>query len=345
MPDRPVDSALDSALGGDLRPVLELASLAPSVHNTQPWRFIWDGTSLHVFEDPSRGLRVLDPSGRERLLSCGAAVLHARLGLTELGHAAGTALLPDPARPELLAVITVEGRTTATEDEHALALAIPRRTTDRDPYEDRPVPAEVLAALVRAAEVEDCWLRIVGPDGSDDAVELQVLLSQADEGQRHDPGYLEELAAWRRTSDEGVPVSALPTVPPDRRASTWVVRDFDAALPGHTAARPSAAEPPPAEHPTVVVLGSEGDTREDWLRAGQALARVLLTATVAGVATQPLTQVLEVPVLRARMRHALGVVGHPQMLLRIGYGHAGPTTHRRPAEQSTTLESPPSPAP
>ncbi len=90
----------------------------------------------------------------------------------------------------------------------------------------------------------------------------------------------------------------------------------------------------------MLVIGTAGDTRADWLMAGQALARVLLEGTLAGVAAQPLTQVLEVPVLRARMRHALGVIGHPQMLLRVGYGSAGPGSRRRPVEEVVSFVGP-----
>jgi hypothetical protein len=96
-----------NALDGDLVVVVELASLAPSVHNTQPWSFTWDGVSLGVREDPARSLPVLDPSGRERIISCGAAVLHARLGFAERGWDVATAVLPDPDDPELLARLTV----------------------------------------------------------------------------------------------------------------------------------------------------------------------------------------------------------------------------------------------
>lgn len=340
------DQDLEHALGGDLRPVIELASLAPSVHNTQPWRFAWDGRAVHVLEDVTRSLPVLDPKGRERIISCGAAVLHARLALAELGHSCRTALLPDPARPELLATLSVHGRAEPSEQERALARAIPRRATDRDPYDVRPVPDDVRDALRRAAELEGAWLRFIGPDGSDDAVELQVLLSSADDAQRGNPAYLRELAAWRRDQPhEGVPSRALPSVPSAWRASTWVVRDFDAgAARGSAHARPVSAppgaqqtDPPPAEHPAVLVIGTGGDTREDWLVAGQALGRVLLEATLAGVGAQPLTQVLEVPVLRSRMRHALHVVGHPQMLLRVGYGSVGPVSRRRPVEDVVGL--------
>ena len=328
-------SDIDTALDGDLRTVVELASLAPSVHNTQPWRFTWDGTTLAVHEDPSRALPVLDPQGRERRISCGSAVLMARLAFAELGYDVEVAVLDGSER---LAELRVRGRRQPTQEESALAQAIPRRTTDRDPFDDRPLPDELVAALMGAAEQEGAWLHFVGDEATADTVELQVLLSHADDSQRSDPAYLAELAAWRRDREaEGIPSRALPSVPAELRGSTWTARDFDAAT---SAPSEAVHEPPVPEHPAVAVLTTSGDSPADWLVAGQALGRVLLRAAVDHVAAQPLTQVLEVPVLRARMRHVLGSVGHPQMLLRLGYGHAGPTSRRRPPEQTLTIVQP-----
>jgi hypothetical protein len=79
------------------------------------------------------------------------------------------------------------------------------------------------------------------------------------------------------------------------------------------------APPPDVERPTVVLMGTEGDDRYAWLLAGRALGRVLLQATAAGVAASPLTQALDWPATRSRMQSRLSLVGHPQMLLRMGY--------------------------
>lgn len=323
---------LGSALDGDLRTIVALASLAPSVHNTQPWRFTWDGETLTVYEDPTRALPVLDPTGRERRISCGCAVLMARLAFAELGYAVEVSL---HSGAERLADLRVVGRAPPTGEEHALAEAIPRRTTDRDPFDARPLPADLKSALQSAADQEGSWLHLLGEESAEATVELQVLLSHADDSQRRDPAYLAELASWRRDREaEGIPSRALPSVPAELRGSSWALRDFDAAS-GHEPA--PVHEPPVPEHPTVAVLTTRGDGPDDWLAAGQALGRVLLRATVDNVAAQPLTQVLEVPILRARMRHVLGAVGHPQMLLRLGYGSSGPTSQRRPPEQTVTL--------
>ena len=321
----------------DVRTVVELAGLAPSVHNSQPWRFSWDGEALELREDPRRGLQVLDPSGRERVLSCGAALLNARLALAELGRAVAVALLPDGDDGEVLArLVPGEAADVAPED-HELAAAAVRRATDRDPYDERPVPDDVLAALRAAAVQEGGWVHVV-PTGPGE-VDLDVLLAHAEAAQTADPDYLTELESWRTESgDVGVPTAALPTVPAAQRGSSLSLRDFDA---GHGGASAGQADGPPVpEHPTVLVLGTDEDTRRDWLLAGSALQRVLLVGTVHGVAAQPITSVLEVPVLRERLRSALGLRGHPQMVLRAGYGTHGPVTHRLPVDEVLELRGP-----
>lgn len=315
----------------EVRTVVQVAGLAPSVHNTQPWRFTWDGAGLDLREEMSRALPVLDPSGRERVLSCGAAALQAELAFAEFGWATDVTLLPEGERAEVLARLRITGRKEATAEEHALVAAAARRTTDRDPYQPRQIPVDVLARLRAAAECQGAWLRVVDPVR--DEVTVDVLSAHADDLQRRDPAYLAELACWRtETGVQGVRTRALPEVPHEERGSNLSLRDFDAAS-GPGDARRRSSEPPRAENPSVVVLGTGGDGRRDWLIAGRATARVLLQATVENVAAQPLTAVLEVSATRARLRSSLCLVGHPQMVLRLGYGTHGPVSGRLPVDQ------------
>lgn len=310
----------------EVRAVVELAGLAPSLHNSQPWRFVWDGTSLTLQEDRARAVPIVDRDGRQRLVSCGAALLQARLAFADLGWEVVTTLLPEGHDREVLAQVRPEGRRPATAQEHALASAATRRTTDRDPYEDRQLAPFLLAALRTAAEVESAWLHVVQTPGQRRAV--AALVSRADAVQRSDPAYVAELAAWRdERGPTGVPAVALPSVPTGERACRVPLRDFDADGP---ALLPTTVRP--VEDPVVVVIGTDHDGRVDALVAGQATCRVLLRATVADVAAQPVTSVLEVPELRAHLRTALALPGAPQMVLRLGYGSRGPSTSRLPVD-------------
>jgi hypothetical protein len=319
-----------------VREVVELASLAPSVHNTQPWRFGWDGRSLTVHDDPARAVPVIDPTGRERVLSCGAAVENARLAVRGLGRHCDVALLPDPAEPALLARLTPGSDEEPTPSEHALLEAVPRRYTDRGRFLPKPVGAEVIDRLRAAAEGVGAWLRAI--DRPDEQIALSVLLSHADQLEAENPAYREEMRRWR-THDrgtEGIPDAAVPAEGVAGRGSDYQLRDFDAGRPA--AAEPSSSdEPPVPEHPVAVVLGTDDDEPRDWLRAGMALGRVLHQATVDDLAASPMTQVVEVERLRLRLRQELNLVGMPQVVLRLGYGQGRMTTRRRPVDEILTV--------
>jgi hypothetical protein len=101
------------------------------------------------------------------------------------------------------------------------------------------------------------------------------------------------------------------------------IRDFGLIRPVRRRSRV-----PFEDEPTIAVLYTAGDTRWEWLRAGQALERALLTATVRGVATTLMTQPLEIPELRALLADsARGRV--PQAIVRFGYGPPSPPSPRR----------------
>ena len=327
----PPENALPPGLFDD---VVRTAVLAPSVHNTQPWRFAPGPRGLEVRADLSRLLPHQDPRGRELYLSCGAAAQHALVAVRGAGRDASLALLPDPDDPELVATVAVGAAVPPDERDVALLAAAPLRHTDRSPFEDRAVPAGLLAALREAVEQEGCWLADVHT--RDALVEVAVLVAKADEVLRDDPRARADLAAWVRDGGspaDGMPADALPAHG-SGRGSPVTLRDFDPA----TAPQPRTAAddgPPAAERPLLVVLGTDGDAPADWARAGAALSRLLLTATSEGLVANPQTAVLEVPGLRARLAGALGLTGSPQMLLRIGWpqGPGSPRTRRRPLHE------------
>ena len=321
------------------RDIVEQATRAPSIHNTQPWRFVVHAHTIELWTDPARGLAVLDPTGRGRHISCGAALLHARIAAAAAGYAATVTVLPDPAEPthladlELHVVQPVDADNAAHDtDQNAdrdLAAAIPARHTSREPFRHEPVAADTVAMLRQAATAEGAWLRVI--DTPEDATAVAVLLAHADEAQAADPAYVDELRRWTGRGDtgDGIPASAVPHAAPAERGSNYRLRDFVADREPEAT---SPHEPPPVERPLVVVLGTADDDVSAWIAAGQALGRLLLTATAHGVTASPLTQALEFPATRARLASELGVIGHPQMLLRLGYGESGAPTPRRPVD-------------
>ena len=305
-----------------------MAALAPSMHNTQPWKFrvLQDSQTIELRADPARMLRHGDPHGRAVHIACGAALLNLRLAVAAGGREPVTRLLPDPAEPLLLATVRIGGRHRADEDERDLHAAIPARHTNRRPFSARPVPPGILAELVLAAQLEGARLDL---PGHDETSRLLGVVADAETDLLADPGYRAELARWAGgdRDQDGVPASA--AGPRDPRGHT-PVRDF---LGG---AAPDSAWF--EEMPQLGVLSTPGNAKVDWLRAGQALQRVLLTATQRGIATGILTQPLETPDAWLVRDPGAGS-GWPQLILRIGYGLPVPATPRRPVRD--VLEAPP----
>jgi hypothetical protein len=319
--------------------VVASATRAPSIHNTQPWRFVASPDRLQVLFDPARRLPVLDPSTRQQVISCGVAVEFAVVALAAAGWEVEADLEPDSADPDHLATLQVTGHHEVTERDRELAAAIGRRHTVRAPFQSRAVPAELVDGWQAEAGSYGTWVKPITE--SEEEVATVFLISRAEEIEQSEPAYVAELERWMRTDPaavDGVPIEAVPTEDPHNRPSNWLIRDFVVGsrqqqrfLPGGDPDAP----PPPVERPTVLLMGTDNDDRYAWLLSGRALGRLLLDATVAGLAASPLTQALDWPDTRQRMRSRLSLIGHPQMLLRLGYPStpdAGPPSGRRPVQ-------------
>jgi hypothetical protein len=289
------------------------------VHNTQPWRFRIGAGSVEVYADRHRRLEVIDPAGRELLISVGAAVFTLRLALRRAGYRTTSDLFPDADEPDLVARVAVAQSAAPTVSCEALAAAVPHRHTNRWPFAGTAVPAEHLDHLVDAARREGARLRVPAKAGRDAVLGLS---QNAQRMVRDRPGYRDELARWAgpdRPRHEGVPSSA---IGPWDALEFIPVRDFGELLPP---SRPSIAFEP---HPTVLILATPGDSRADQVRAGQALQRVLLTATWLDLATTPISQPIEVPSIRAKLADP-SAGWWAQMVVRVGYGRqTGPTPRR-----------------
>ena len=307
--------------------LIATAARAPSVHNTQPWRFRAGEYAIELYADQHRKLRV-DPLGREMLISCGAALFGLRLAVRSLGHVPIVELLPDPARLRLLARVSFGAAEPLTSRERQLLAALPHRHTHRGRFAPGPLPAGLVAGLQHDALAEGATLVLV--DRPLAYQQLAGIAGAAGPRQDQDPLAQAEVRRWSRAAAgparDGIPAHALPATAA-RRPGRLPQRDFDL---GRGIARlPSGGAPPPA---TAVLLTS-GDRRADWLRAGQALHRVLLHAASQWVFASLHTQPLEDAAARDLIRSRLALPGHPQMLLQLGPATAAsPTARRRPAE-------------
>jgi nitroreductase len=292
---------------------------APSLHNTQPWRFRLHDGAVEVLADRSRQLPVSDRTGWALRIACGAATFNARLALAVRGTPADVTLLPHGAGPDVVARLTPATPRPPTYAEQALAAAIPRRYSNRKPFWPDPVPSAARAELLAAARVEGAWLDLLV--GMVPLAAFAEIAHSADRVLRRDPLYQAELMQWSHTDDapDGVPVSA--GAPAAEQQDLLPHRDF--------ADRRRAPGRDFEPEPLVAVLGTRGDVPMDQLVAGQALQRVLLTVVDLGLAGSMISQPIEVPAARDQLRLSLRRTGLPQMALRIGYGRPGRVSPRR----------------
>ncbi|WP_327318800.1 Acg family FMN-binding oxidoreductase [Streptomyces sp. NBC_01235] len=326
---------LDAATAESL---LAAAVAAPSIHNTQPWRFRLDRDSqmLEVHSAPERTLPLTDPTHRAQYLSVGAAVFNLRLAAVHLGRRPEVRLLPDPHDPGLLAAVRLTGPLSADDQPSGPGLyeAIARRHTSRMPFTGRPVPEPIVAEMTSAAHAAGARLHIPDIAGT----RRLLRLTAAAEARNHaHPDRTAETLSWitapGRDAPYGLPVTALGPSDAGRRMP---MRDFTGALPV-----PRLPALWFERHVQLALLWTPHDRREDWLRAGQALQYVLLTATAHGVRTSLLHQAMEWPDLRAATALPRHKRCHPQVLIRFGYGPDGATTPRAHGHSVTRPAAPP----
>jgi hypothetical protein len=309
--------------------VVAAAVWAPSVHNTQPWWFAAGGQEISLYADPGRQLRVADPGGREMMISCGAALFTARLALRSLGYIPGTSVLPDPAQPLLVARVSWQRRADPTEYEQRLYGQVLQRRTHRGGFLPLPLAPELLATLQRGAERDGALLRIITGEGSRAA--LAAVVETAERAMRLNSAHVQELAGWvsppGSTRTDGVPATAYPARP-ERTDPHFPGRDF---AHGHMWGLPRFSFGAASGSAGVVcLLTTAADRPADWVTAGQALQRVLLTCAACGVAAALHSQPLELPWLRDYICSQWSDGTYPQLLLRLGTVIQTAVSVRRP---------------
>ncbi len=307
--------------------VIELACRAPSVHNTQPWRWhVVDDATIELHVDRRRQLQVSDPSGRNLTLSCGAALHHAIVAARASGLTASADLVTARDGETLLARINLSRGTRTTEALESLQ-ALEERRTDRRRFTSWPIPDSRLAHLAKAAAG---WGAHVIPIADVTArYRAEELLQSAMDVQAMDPRFAEEQREWIvDTLADGMPLAnASPRAhgrPPDR--PNRFASEMEAA---DTKARDAARVVESSDG--LVAICSAGDDQRSWWEAGQTLSALWLQATHDGLSIVPLSQVIEVDeTRRALHQDVFDGLAHPLILARIGWLE----TTRKPLERT-----------
>ena len=294
---------------------------APSILNTQPWRWTLAEDTAELWVDPDRRLVHLDPDGRLLTLSCGVALDHAVTALHAGGYTGDVTRFPDPGRTDLVASVK-RGRVTVPEWDRYQAIYA--RRTDRRPFADQPPTGEQLASLRTAAERHGTHLHLVSHD---QLGAFAAAVSKAGRLEHTETDLATDVHTWTTrpaTSGDGVPLRT--TAEPGQRTIT--PRDLSGDRP--------AALPADTTHDTAtayLILFTDTDEPHNWLHAGEALSDVWLTLTAAGLAASPISEIIEVDTARVELRRLLDNIGFPMIALRVGTptGDQPPASPRRPA--------------
>ncbi|MBN6040369.1 hypothetical protein [Amycolatopsis sp. 195334CR] len=274
-------------------------SHAPSVHDTRPWLIEPRGDVVNLYERREVSLPRHDPTGRDRVISCGAALVNLELAVRALGWGVETTLFPQGGRAELVARVHAAGRAELTEEIATRYAAMFRRHSYRHPFRLRRLPVERLRSLSRAVGEDGTQARVI--DHRTESADLAELLGYAARVLQDDAAYQRELTAW---TAEPADRSSLPWAGLVRR-NTRVPDEitFTARL---------------AREGLLAVLTPD-DTRRDHLHAGAAMQRIWLDAVAGGLVASVVTQPLHLPEVRAGLIERLGLEGYPQLLIRAGH--------------------------
>jgi hypothetical protein len=310
-----------------LRPLVELACRAPSVHNTQPWAWRTAPDGLDLLSDPSRALGASDPRGRNLVISCGAALHHAQVVAGALGWAATVSRFPGGSESNVLAHIALTPF-PVSDDAADVLLSVRERCTDRRRFTSWPVPDDLLHAFARTG---GAWgAHLVPVVDATDRFRIDRLVDRARAHQARDQRVASEQQTWvDHSPDDGIPSVVLPSHDPTTTAGTPT--RFGTGL----------LDDPAPELETsdgVILICGYADGPEDWLRTGEALSALWLRATLDGLSVVPLTQVIEVEETRMALQHeVLGGLAVPHLLVRLGWQELSRSelarTTRRPLDE------------
>jgi Nitroreductase family len=307
-----------------IKEAVRLTCRAPSLHNSQPWQWVFNRGQLRLFLDPSRVMDT-DHSARQALISCGAALDHLRVAMAAAGWQSHVDRFPEPTSANHLASIDFTPTDFVTERDRRLAGAIEARQTDRLPFSAVTEWQSIEAVVASSANRQGVHLEVIADDLHP---RLEEAAQTAESLRMYDTPYHNELHWWTASfeSSEGIPYSALVSAAEGDRVG--VGRVFPVPR------RPERRLEIPEDHAKVLLLSTDDDTRADALAAGEALSATLLECTIAGLATCPVTHLTELSVTRELVRSLMDQDAVPQVLIRVGVVPATeevpPRTPRRP---------------
>ncbi len=307
-----------------MRELVRYATLAPSSHNTQCWRFTIDPHRVTIRPDFARRCPSVDPDDHHLFVSLGCAAEN----LVQAAAAVG--LQADVAVDSASGIVSVSLAPARTISASPLFAAITHRQCTRSVYDGRRVSTADLALLASAAQ------------GSGHSVHFQTTPAQVERvlefvvagntAQMNDAGFMDELRHWIRFNDADAArtgdglfsrASGNPAIP-GWLGPTMMRLVFTAKGENDKYARELRSSA------GLAIFVSESSDREHWVDAGRAYQRFALQARVLGIKTAMVNQAVEVRAVRGAFTQAMGLGGRPDLVVRFGYASDMPRSLRRP---------------
>jgi hypothetical protein len=314
-----------------IKEIIRYATLAPSGHNTQPWKFSIDGSSIRIFPDFTRQLPVVDPDHRELYISLGCALENLVIAARHAGYDSEVEYFPAGEPAECL-LVTLKRINTAKDD--ALFQAIPERHTNRREYNKQQIPTADLKKLESAPKENGVTsLLLTEPRAIEQVIEL---VKEGNNIQMNNDAFMDELVSWIRFSDaeaekhlDGLALRAMGRSP----APGWLGRMF-MNLFASAKSQSTTDEKNIKSSSALMLLVSENNDKKSWVDVGRSFERIALTLTTLNIKNAHLNQPCETPQLKTQLQQQLALgSSHPQLLLRIGYAEPLPHAPRRTVEQ------------
>jgi hypothetical protein len=294
--------------------LVRYARLAPSDHDTQPWRFVVAETHVDVVADLSRALRVVDPNYREVTMSCAAAAETLLAAARAYGFEAVLTPLPEPNAPTVVARVALGDKARRTLLDRDMLTAILKRRSVPRRYAHTPIPASLQSMMQDTARGYGIGLHLVSDLSTKDRIAKLVV--EADQIQFADPTIRAEFASF---GSIGSGFSRM-------GAALFRLFDLGGSMERHAA----------MHAPLFGVFTTRSDRHADWVATGRATAAVLHGLTMYGLVSAFLNQPVEVEALRRQLGSLLGTSETPQLLSRFGYVKESvtlPHTNQRPLDE------------
>jgi hypothetical protein len=323
----------------NINQLISHATLAPSGHNTQPWKFSVDGNIVRIYPDFQRSLPVVDPDNHALYISLGCALENLMISANHNSLDGTVDYFPGDEESECIRVSFSVNGDRGDED---LFDAIPVRQSNRSLYDQKAIPADHLQKLIDAIYYETVKIRTI--DTNDQEIEPVIdLVKEAAGIQFRDQQFVEELLSWVRFTKKEVKesrdgltaeVMGFPNVP--RWLGRLILKTF--AKPESEA---SKTEKQIRSSSLLMLFISKKNDKKHWVDLGRSFERVALRATSLGIAHAHLNMPCEVEPVRNRLATHLALENdeQPLLLIRFGYAKERPRSPRRPLDEVILVPS------